>query len=419
MKLLHFADLHLGIDNYGSLNPRTGLSTRIDDFLRSFDTIVDVAIEDQVDAVLFAGDAFKNRDPSPTLQRMFAARIHRLAQAEIPTVLLSGNHDLPSIAARATAMDIYETLEVPHIHPARAIGVIRLDTRRGPLQVVALPWIPRNMIAMSEELRGLPSNEQMLRLGEIITQSMRDTVAELDPSVPSVLLAHLSVEGAKLGAEQSIMLGAELVLAPADICADAFSYVALGHVHRHQTLGSHPPIVYAGSPERVDFGEERESKGYVMVDLEPAAGSGWDARWTFEPLPTRPFKTLKFAPRTEDPMEETRRFIERNQADIDGAIVRMAIAIPVEREDQVRVDEIRRWLQAAGATWVSRVTREVESVTRPRVDIDEDEALNPETMLDRWLAMRDLPASTRERVRAAGLSLIQVDREAPSSKEPS
>ena len=416
MKLLHFADLHLGVDNYGSLNPRTGLSTRIDDFLRSFDAIIDTAIDEPVDAVLFAGDAFKNRDPSPTLQRMFAARIRRLAEAEIPTVLLSGNHDLPSIVARATAMDIYETLAIPHIYPARNIGVVRLDTRSGPVQVVTLPWIPRNAIAGSDELRGLSSSEQMLRIGEIISQTMLDTVAELDPTIPAVLLAHLSVEGARLGSEQSIMLGAEMVLAPSDISADAFCYVALGHIHRHQSLGTHPPIVYSGSPERVDFGEERETKGYVLVDLQSDEGTRWNATWTFKPLPTRPFLTLEIAPKTEDPMEEIRRFVERRQTDIEGSIVRLAIKISAEREDQVRVDEIRRSLHDAGAAWVARVTREVESLTRPRVDIREDEALNPETMLDRWLAMRDLPESTRERVRAAGLALIRSDRESSSSE---
>ncbi len=416
MKLLHFADLHLGIDNYGSLNPRTGLSTRIDDFLRSFDAIVDTAIDENVDAVLFAGDAFKNRDPSPTLQRMFAARIRRLAEAEIPTVLLSGNHDLPSIAARATAMDIYETLAIPFIYPARNIDVIHLETRGGPLQVVTLPWIPRNLFTSSEELRGLESAEQMIKIGEIISLTMQETVARLDPDVPSVLVAHVSVEGAKLGTEQSIMLGAEMVLAPTDISADVFAYVALGHIHRHQSLGTHPPVVYAGSPERVDFGEERETKGYVLIDIEREGTGTWTAAWTFKPLPTRPFLTLEFSPRTEDPMEEIRRYIERRQPEIDGAIVRMSIAVPAEREDQVRVDEIRRWLQSAGAAWVARVTRDVDAINRVRADIRDEEALNPEAMLDRWLSMRDLPDDTRRRVREAGMNLIHTERQSSASR---
>ena len=411
MKLLHFADLHLGIDNYGILNPRTGLSTRIDDFLRSFDAIVDAAIEKDVDAVLFAGDAFKNRDPSPTLQRMFAERIRRLAEAHIPTVLLSGNHDLPSIAARATATDIYEALAIPYIFPARSPGRITLETKNGPLSVVTLPWIPRNTFTAAEELRGLSSDEQLRRIAELVSIAMREMTTELDSALPNVLLAHLSIEGARLGAEQSIMLGSELVLSPEELSVDAFDYVALGHIHRHQSVGTHPPIVYAGSPERVDFGEERETKGYVLVDLERTETGDWRASWTFEPLPTRPFLTLKIEPRTEDPMDEIQHFVERREAEIQGSIVRMSVKIAPEREDQVRVDEIRRWLQQAGAAWVTRVARDVESLVRPRVDIREDEALNPETMLDRWLSMRNLPDATRQRVRDAGLDLIRHERE--------
>ncbi|HEU4793739.1 MAG TPA: exonuclease subunit SbcD, partial [Nitrolancea sp.] len=131
MRILHFSDLHLGVENYGTLNPKTGLSTRVDDFLRSFDEVVDYAISQQVDAVLFSGDAFKNRDPNPTIQRLFARRIRRLAEAAIPTVLLIGNHDLPSISARATAIEIYDALGIPHIYVARRLDRWEIPTRSG------------------------------------------------------------------------------------------------------------------------------------------------------------------------------------------------------------------------------------------------------------------------------------------------
>ena len=72
LRLVHFADLHLGIELHGSPDPATGLSTRVQDFLRVFDAVIDYAVSERVDAVLFAGDAFKNRDPNPTLQRAFA-----------------------------------------------------------------------------------------------------------------------------------------------------------------------------------------------------------------------------------------------------------------------------------------------------------------------------------------------------------
>src|SRR5207248_548748 len=107
---------HLGVENYGYLDPRTGLSTRVLDFLRALDAITDQAIHERVDAVLFAGDAFKNRDPSPTIQREFARRIARLAEARVPVVLLVGNHDLPNALVRATPTEIYQVLNVPNVH---------------------------------------------------------------------------------------------------------------------------------------------------------------------------------------------------------------------------------------------------------------------------------------------------------------
>ena len=410
MKLLHFADLHLGIENYGALNPRTGLSTRVDDFLAALERIIDAALAERVDAVLFAGDAFKNRDPNPTLQRAFAERIRRLAAAEIPTVLLIGNHDLPNITARATAIDIYEALAIPNIFVARNLGRLDIPTRSGPLQVVALPWVARNQFFSRDELRELDADEQRRRLAAAIAQGVRAKAEELDPEISAVLLAHVSVEGARLGSEQSIMLGHELVLSREELSADRFDYVALGHIHQHQVISTHPPIVYAGSPERIDFSEEREDKGYILVEIDRTASPG-QPKMSFQPLPARAFQTLKLTAKTEDPMGEIERLIERRAADIEGAVVRLSVAVPADREELVRVDEVRRLLNAAGAAWIARVVRDVELQHRPRVDIRDEEALIPETMLARWLETRQLPDEQRGKVRDLGVGLIRTLRE--------
>ena len=366
--------------------------------------MIDAAIAEDVDAVLFAGDAFKNRDPSPTLQRMFARRIRRLTEAEIPTVLLTGNHDLPSIVARATAIDIYQALGIPNIYTARNIDLLTVPTKRGELQIVTLPWIPRNTIMAHESFRGLSSDEQLLKFAEAIAAGVGKRVEELDPSQPSVLLGHVSLEGARLGSEQSIMLGAEVVLTPAELSIDAFTYVALGHIHRHQRISAKPPVVYAGSIERVDFGEARESKGFVLVEIDRSNDGRWEASWTFQTLLTRPFVSLEIEPTSDDLMGEIHELVERRHLDIEGAIVRMNVKIPSEREDQIRIDEIRRWLMAAGAAWVARVTRDVDAQSRPRVDIREEEALIPEKMLDSWLALRDVPDGPRARIAPPVLS---------------
>ncbi len=72
IRVLHFADVHIGMENYGKTDPETGLSSRVRDFLRRMDEMIDFAREHDVDLTIFAGDAFKTRSPNPTYQREFA-----------------------------------------------------------------------------------------------------------------------------------------------------------------------------------------------------------------------------------------------------------------------------------------------------------------------------------------------------------
>src|SRR5262245_54482610 len=103
IRILHVADIHLGIESYGPLDPSTGLSGRVADFLRGLDQAVDEALAGGIDLVLFAGDFYRTRDPNPTYQRELARRIRRLSEAAIPTFLLAGNHDLPMATGRASS----------------------------------------------------------------------------------------------------------------------------------------------------------------------------------------------------------------------------------------------------------------------------------------------------------------------------
>jgi exonuclease SbcD len=115
MKLLHFADAHIDMANYGRHDPETGLPLRVLDFLKSLDTIIDAAISEKVDMVIFAGDAYKDRAPAPTFQPEWGKRIIKLSRAKIPTLLLVGNHDLSPATGRAHAIQEFDTLEVPYV----------------------------------------------------------------------------------------------------------------------------------------------------------------------------------------------------------------------------------------------------------------------------------------------------------------
>ncbi|MGB2826765.1 MAG: exonuclease subunit SbcD, partial [Dehalococcoidales bacterium] len=135
MKILHFADLHLGVETYGHTDPTTGLSTRLIDFLASLDKVIDYAIENEVDLVIFCGDDYKTREPTQTQQREFARRINRLSSNDIPTFLLVGNHDLPNAVGRATSTEIFDTLSVKNVFVSNRPDIYQIPTRSGTVQV--------------------------------------------------------------------------------------------------------------------------------------------------------------------------------------------------------------------------------------------------------------------------------------------
>lgn len=417
MRLLHFSDLHLGVDNYGSIDPQTGLSTRVGDFLRALDRIIDDAITQRSDAVLFTGDAFKNRDPSPTLQREFARRIVRLAAANIPIVILVGNHDLPNVATRATPVEIYQVLSIPGVHVCRRIGRIDVPTASGNLQVVAVPWVTRSMLLAGEQYRDLSDAEIDREIARLISLAVEGMAAELDPSQVSVLMAHVSLQGASFGFEQSIMLGRDVTVGLDDLKARAFDYVALGHIHKHQQLGVVPPAVYAGSPERIDFGEEREAKGYVSVDIEPSEGSSRKTSWSFIELPARRFRTIRITADGDDPMQSVLAAIVRESPSIDDAIVRCFVYVDRGRERSVSSQEIRRAILDAGASHVSHIVIESDTTLRGRDEIDNAQVRDSMRMLEHWVEQRDYDSALRARVLERGRDLVHRRKSGGGGKD--
>jgi len=358
LKILHFADLHLGVETYGRIDPATGISSRLFDFLSALDQVVDYALENRVDLVLFCGDAYKSREPSQTHQREFARRINRLSTSGIPVFLLTGNHDLPNAIGKATTLEIFHTLAVSNVSVSNRPDIYRIGTKSGVVQIASLPWLRRSTLLSREETKNLNFEQLNERMQGVLTNIITAHVSKLDPALPSILAAHVGVDTATVGSERLMAIGQEHFLLQGNIVNPAFDYIALGHVHKHQVLSENPPAVYAGSLERVDFGEEEDEKGFYLVEIGSGKSTG-GRRVTFEfhPVVGRPFHTININI-DEGDADPTATILSAIRPDrVRNAIVRLQMSLPAELEGQIRDNAIRDALKEAHYFTIAREVR--------------------------------------------------------------
>ena len=357
IKILHFADAHIDIATHGKHDPETGLPIRALDFLKALDTIIDHAISEKVDLVIFAGDAYKDRTPSPTFQREWGKRIIRLPQADIPALLLVGNHDISPASGRAHTLQEFDTLQVPKVRVLYKPELLKpVDLWGLQLQVLSLPWVFRSSLVAALGLSAAEEDTVHEEIEKRLTTILQARMDELDPALPTVLVGHGSVQGAVYGNERTVMLGKDLVLPGSLVKDPRLDYTALGHIHKHQDLnpGLHPPVVYAGSIERVDFGEAADDKGFVIAEVEKGNTS-----YRFVKLHGRAFFDRLVRLSMEDRAMEKILASSPNEAEAENAIFRLVIEYPRELEADIDEPALRQKFASA---------LEFHLVRRPQVE---------------------------------------------------
>ncbi len=391
IKLLHFSDAHIDIASQGKRDPETGLAIRVLDFLKALDTIVDTAIQEKVDLVIFAGDAYKDRTPVPTFQREWGKRIIRLSQHAIPTILLTGNHDISPAAGRASALQEFQTLFVPNIHLISKPTLITSQQLGGlPIQVLALPWITRSGFLAAQQDNSPDFSGMDTNIEEIVTKIIDNLKQKADPHLPTILTAHASVQGATYGGERSIMLGNDLILPLGLVKNSEFDYVALGHIHKAQDLndGYHPPVVYPGSIEKVDFGEASDDKFFIVANIEKGK-----TKYEWRPLDGRVFLDFlidlrKSREQLYEVLPGPNHLIEYldkelpDSSEFEDAIVRLSLIYPKDWENLINDQWINDRFKTALEFHLNR-----KPIIQARLRLGEDETITnlpPELLLERY-----------------------------------
>ena len=413
IKLLHFADAHIDMANYGKRNPETGLPFRVEDFLTSLDFIVDTAIEREVDLVIFAGDAYKDRSPAPTFQREWGKRIMRLSNAEIPTILVVGNHDSSPALGRAHTMQEFETLETPYVLVIdKPMGLGPDDLSGVPVKVIGLPWFTNSSIKTFLLNRSGNTDDMQENFAEALQAMIDGEIDSVEEDLPIIFTAHASVKGATFGRERNVMLGQDFVIPQSLVRNPRFDYCALGHIHKPQNLndGNHPPVIYPGSIEKVDFGEAGDTKYCILATIERGKT---ECEWI--ELPGRKFID-RFARIEKDELNLTQKLIAKlpSQKEMKDAIVRLVVEFPEGVETQINEGE----LTAAVGEDVFEFRLVKRPKLAPRVRLSPDQqmaAMTPLELLDIYWKTKDRTPEEREQLLALAKTVLSPEEQEESA----
>lgn len=249
VKILHTADLHLGAGS------SIGGKKRVEDFIESFKRIVDLAIKEEVDLVLIAGDIFHTPRPSSTVFYAFAEQTKRLFEKNIKVVAVAGNHDVPrSLEDKSFLEALAEYSDKMFIFIKRPCKVT-IESKEGKkISIVGIPYL--NPIYFT-----LPDVRDEIGYRRKIRNTVKSLLEDTDADY-KILLGHLMTEWATFGSEKIFVGDKDIRISNQDILAHEFDYVALGHVHKPQSRDN---VYYAGSIERIDFSEAKEKKRVLIL----------------------------------------------------------------------------------------------------------------------------------------------------------
>jgi len=325
------ADLH--IDAYGSrIDPLTGMNARLLDYLRTTRSVAQAARDREAEALVIAGDFTERKHVNDWLLGYIG---DALSDGPRRQILVRGNHDAET--AGESKVSVLGRMAEGRTTTVAAAG---LDIV-GDVVIASLPYLDRHWLRARAEFHAVPDAEVFRVLAEqfvLMAQGLYAQAKATQPDKACVLVCHQTLAGAAMSDSQRAFLGdVSLVIDSRALAAIGFEAVVAGHLHRHQVVvpGS-APVLYAGSIERVDFGEEHEDKGFIVADVAPGRFD-----WEFVPTDARRYVTLRGEQYLDNPAD----------ADVEGAVVRVQ-ELPPEADH----GEVRRALEGAGAFEVASIT---------------------------------------------------------------
>lgn len=322
MKIITFADAHIGISTYSTIDPKTNLNTRVLDSLNGIDQIINYAEENNIKYILFAGDMFKNALPSPTLVREINKRIKASAEKGIKWIIQDGNHDVSPLETAKSALDPLSTLKVENVEHTRFEKTYMIDNN---IRVLVLPTY-----TTQEEVENI--------------------LSKYNDNIKTIVMGHFTSLNAKLNdwliASNEDAIDIKIFQKP-NILA-----VVLGHLHKHQILNTNPLSYYCSSTIRTDFNEEHDKKGFVVLDID----NNYNVSYIFKEIKTQEFLSVKMDLVGEDDAQaNVMAYLNHIKNDLINKVVRVQLTL--DKENNIDDNEILEFLKNNNVSYIANISK--------------------------------------------------------------
>lgn len=371
MKIITFADAHIGISTYSTIDPKTNLNTRVLDSLNGIDQIINYAEENNIKYILFAGDMFKNALPSPTLVREINKRIKASAEKGIKWIIQDGNHDVSPLETAKSALDPLSTLKVENVEHTRFEKTYMIDNN---IRVLVLPTY-----TTQEEVENI--------------------LYKYNDNIKTIVMGHFTSLNAKLNdwliASNEDAIDIKIFQKP-NILA-----VVLGHLHKHQILNTNPLSYYCSSTIRTDFNEEHDKKGFVVLDID----NNYNVSYIFKEIKTQEFLSVKMDLVGEDDAQaNVMAYLNHIKKDLIDKVVRVQLTL--DKENNIDDNEILEFLKNNNVSYIANISKifDREQLIRNK---DINEQITEEEALREYFKDN----SDKDEIIKLGLSIINEMKE--------
>ncbi len=362
--IVFVGDVHEGIAFGIRVDPETGVSERSMDLHRNFARAARFAIENAAKLFIVLGDLFDRTHIAPVFREMVRKDvIEPLGEAGIPVWIVAGNHDQPRAFARSTSLDDFRGYA--HVRVFRSPERVEQLIGERRVGFLVLPYLHPEQIV--EELRRLGESippeagrEMAYEYARAVWKEwIHKRAAEMQDVQLRVLLGHYYVEGSRVASTTMLETLPGEFSFTRDMIPPEVDLAVFGHIHLHQALGDR--IVYTGAPERIDWGERLDPKGFVTLDV--ARGT-----WTFQELPARPMVKVDVAVAMGD--DPTERILAALPPDPAEAMVRLEVTIPEELRSHVDERRVAEQLRTAFHYEVKWVAAQRERIVGQEFSLD-------------------------------------------------